>query len=177
MPRSTSPSIPTSTREEVSSETWASAKSLRGDLCRNLSLGRGPGRPSKQTNKTIGPTLQKKRKNKNKFLFIPVLATVFFGCSLMVCLFVWIGSWGPVLGTGSGRGIPLRDFADAKLPGEALPCGTSTEVRGGKERGGGKRQRSHHTWHSVRTSSEGFPGRGRGGRVRGFPSSPLPVLP
>ena len=36
-------------------------------------------------------------------------------------MFVWIGGWGPVLGTGSGRGVPLRDFADAKLPGEALP--------------------------------------------------------
>ena len=57
---------------------------------------------------------------------------------MFVFLFVWIGGRGPVLGTGSGRGIPLRDLADAKLLREALPwflwdrgMGREREGRGG----------------------------------------------
>ena len=57
---------------------------------------------------------------------------------MFVCLFVWKGGRGPVLGTGSDRGIPLRDLAYAKLPGEALPWflwdrgkGREREGRGG----------------------------------------------
>ena len=51
----------------------------------------------------------------------PKIWVILLPSILCVCLFVWIGGRGPVLGTGSGRGVPLRDFADAKLPGEALP--------------------------------------------------------
>ena len=84
-------------------------------------------------------------------------------------MFVWIGGRGPVLGTGSGRGVPLRDFADAKLPGEALPCGTSTEVRGGKERGGGEAPTKppHVAFRAYQL--RGVPRKGEGREGEGFP--------
>ena len=84
--------------------------------------------------------------------------------AMYVCLFVWDGGRGPVLGTGSDRGIPLRDLAYAKLPGEALPWFLWDRGKGREREGRGGSANEATIRCGVRTSSEGFPERGMGGK-------------
>ena len=49
--------------------------------------------------------------------------------------FFWSAAGSTVLGTDADRGFLGGIYLRLKLPGEALLCGTSTEVWEGKERG------------------------------------------
>ena len=67
----------------------------------------------------------------------------------------------------------MRDFADAKLP---LFPGSYGYRGKGREREGGGEAPTKLPYADGMYQLRGFPRRGMGGRVRGFPSSPLPVL-
>ena len=82
-------------------------------------------------------------------------------------MFVWIGGRGPVLGTGSGRGIPIRDFANAKLP--LFPGSYGYRGKGREREGGGEAPTKppHVAFRAYQL--RGVPRKGEGREGEGFP--------